>query len=242
MTAIDVHASLAGLEGLEEDARGLSSLARALQGSEILKIAYAVRALASEGHDVLNLTVGDFNSSAFPIPSALRDGVTAALADGHSNYPPATGVVECRQAIRDLVERRLGLNYPLDSVLVVNGARPAICGTYLALLDKGEKVVFGVPSWNNPYYCTMVGAKGVAIPTGAEHNFFPRAEDIEPHLHDARLLCLNSPLNPTGTVIDPEALAQIGRMVLEENRRRQRNADRPLYVLFDQVYWLLVTS
>ncbi|MEL7368433.1 MAG: aminotransferase class I/II-fold pyridoxal phosphate-dependent enzyme [Myxococcota bacterium] len=240
MTAIDVHASLAGLEGLQEEDRGLSTLARALQGSEILKIAYAVRALASEGHDVLNLTVGDFNSSAFPIPSKLRDGITTALADGHSNYPPATGVLECRQAIRDLIERRLGLNYPVDAVLVVNGARPAICGAYLALLDEGEKVVFGVPSWNNHYYCTMVGAQSVAVPTRADHNFFPRVEDIEPHLADARLLCLNSPLNPTGTVIDPDELARIGRMVLDENRRRQDTGQRPLYVLFDQVYWLLV--
>ena len=240
MTAIDLHGALGSLEGLSPEARGLSSMARSLQGSEILQIAYAVRAMVAEGRDILNLTVGDFNSKAFPIPDALRDGVTAALADGHSNYPPANGVVECREAIRSMLERRLGLRYPLESILVVNGARPAICGTYQALIDEGEKVVYGVPSWNNHYYVTMVRANGVALPTTAERNFFPRVEDIEPHLKDARLLCLNSPQNPTGTVIDPNELARIAHGVLDENRRRAKEGRRPLYLLFDQVYWLLV--
>ena len=240
MTVIDVREPLRTLEGTTEDQRGLSDLALSLEGSEILKIAYAVRARAAEGQDILNLTVGDFSSEAFPIPESLRDGVTEALADGHTNYPPANGVVECRQAIRDMVERRLNLAYPLESILVVNGARPAICGTYQALVNRGEKVVYGVPSWNNHYYCTMVGANAVALPTTPERNFFPRVEDIEPHLKDARLLCLNSPQNPTGTVIDPEELARIAQGVLEENHRRERAGLRPLYVLFDQVYWLLV--
>ena len=237
---IDLHGSLSAIEGHSPQTRGLSTLARSLEGSEILQIAYAVRERAAQGHDVLNLTVGDFNSAAFPIPGDLRDGITAALAAGHSNYPPANGVVECRQAIRDMVERRIGLSYPLSSILVTNGARPAICGAYLALIDEGEKVVYGVPSWNNHYYCTMVGADGVALPTRPDRNFFPRVEDIEPHLGDARLLCLNSPQNPTGTVIDPDELAHISRRVLEENHRRAREGRRPLYVLYDQVYWMLV--
>ena len=240
MTVVDLHGPIGELDQVSPETRGLSDLACSLQGSEILRIAYSVRALVQQGRDILNLTVGDFNSAAFPIPAVLRDGVANALAAGHSNYPPANGVVECRQAIRDMVERRLGLRYPLDSVLVVNGARPAICGTYQALINEGEKVVYGVPSWNNHYYCTMVGAKAVALPTSAERNFFPRVEDIEPHLADARLLCLNSPQNPTGTVIDPAELARIARGVVEENRRRTAVGRRPLYVLYDQVYWMLV--
>ena len=237
---VDVHSALEAIDGAKAEERGLSTLARSLEGSEILKIAYAVRERANQGYDVLNLTVGDFNSQAFPIPTDLRRGVTTALEEGHSNYPPANGVLECRQAIRDMLERRLGLNYPVSSILVVNGARPAICGAYQALIDPGEKVVFGVPSWNNHYYCTMVNATAVQLPTTADRNFFPRVEDIEPHLGDARLLCLNSPQNPSGTVIDPDELARIARGVLEENRRRAREGRRPLYVLFDQVYWMLV--
>ncbi len=240
MTVVDASSALQDIEAASPKGRGLSRLARSLQGSEILKIAYEVRGMAEGGHDVLNLTVGDFNSAAFPIPNMLREGVATALANGHSNYPPANGVIELRHAIRDMLERRMGLRYPLESILVVNGARPAICGAYQALIDRGEKVVYGVPSWNNHYYCTMVGAAGVPIPTSPDRNFFPRAEDIEPHLADARLLCLNSPQNPTGTVIDPDELARISRGVLDENRRRARDGRRPLYLLFDQVYWLLV--
>ena len=240
MSVVDVVGHLEALDTVEPQARGLSDLALSLEGSEILKIAYAVRARAAEGHDVLNLTVGDFNSHAFPIPDKLRAGIATALAEGHSNYPPANGVIELRRAIRDMFERRLGLRYPVESVLVVNGARPAVCGAYQALIDRGEKVVYGVPSWNNHHYCTMVGAHGVALPTTPDGNFFPSLGDLEPHLSDARLICLNSPQNPTGTVIEADALSEICTAVMTENRRREREGRRPLYLLFDQVYWLLV--
>ena len=120
-----------------------------LVGSAILRIAGEVRAKIEAGEDVLNLTVGDFASSEFPIPDMLRDGVTTALAEGHSNYPPATGVMACREAVRDLYARRLGLEYPVESVLLAGGARPFIAGAYLALVNPGDKVVYPVPSWNS---------------------------------------------------------------------------------------------
>jgi aspartate aminotransferase len=79
----------------------------------------------------------------------------------------------------------------------------------------------------------------VEIPVGAATNFFPTAEDLRPHLAEARLLCLNSPLNPTGTAIDREELRRIAQLVVDENERRKATGARPLYFVFDQVYWNL---
>jgi aspartate aminotransferase len=98
--------------------------------------------------------------------------------------------------------------------------------------------VFGVPSWNNDYYCEIVGAKAVMLDCDASTSFQPTADQLRPHVRDARLIALNSPLNPTGTLFDAATLAGICDLVLEENARRG-DAERPLYVMYDQVYWML---
>jgi aspartate aminotransferase len=95
-----------------------------------------------------------------------------------------------------------------------------------------------VPSWNNNHYCHLAGAMGMAVPCAREDAFLPTRERLEDAVRDARLLALNSPVNPTGTAFDADTLADICDLVLEENRRRA-GRDRPLYVMYDQVYWML---
>ena len=239
MTPIDVTDRLAEAAQREPERRGLSTVARSLIGSEILRIAYEVHAMIEAGKDVLDLTVGDFSSAEFPIPDSLRDAIVAALKDGHTNYPPANGVRDCREAVQQLFESRLGLRYPLESVLIAGGARPMIAGTYLSLIDPGEHVVYGLPSWNNNHYCVMVGARAIELETDASSRFFPRAEELEPHLEKARVVCINTPQNPTGTVIEAGELAKISRLIVQENERRIASGRRALYLMFDHVYWLL---
>jgi aspartate aminotransferase len=238
-SALDVGRISARLEGQTAEARGIGSMARKLIGSEILKIAGEIRELVASGAEVLNLTVGDFSSKEFPIPEELAAGITQAVADGHTNYPPAEGVRECREAVRDLFRRRLGLAYPLESILVAGGARPMIATTYLALVNPGDRVVYNVPSWNNNHYCTLSGAEAVEVVTQPQHGFLPTAADLAPHLDRAKLICLNTPQNPTGTVMSAGELGAIARLVVDENRRREASGATPVYLMFDQVYWWL---
>jgi len=237
--SLDVSPHLEAALAQSQDARGISSMAQGLVGSPILTIAGQVKAKIAAGEDVLNLTVGDFSPTEFPIPTQLRDGNIAALQDGQSNYPPATGVVQCRQAVQGLFSRHMGLDYPLDCILIAGGARPMIAGSYLALINPGDKVVFGLPSWNNSYYCNITGAEPVALPTTPDNRFFVRNEDLLPHLADARMLVLNTPQNPTGTVMEAEVLKDICEAVVAENQRRANSGRPALYVVFDQIYWLL---
>src|SRR3954469_14605528 len=124
------------LSGEAADA-GLSTLARGVVGSEILKIAGEIRAMKGRGDAICNLTVGDFDPAYFPIPVELLEGTRAALQEGHTNYPPSDGVLVLREALVRLYERELGLKYPVESVLVAGGARPLLYGAYRALIDPG---------------------------------------------------------------------------------------------------------
>jgi aspartate aminotransferase len=228
------------LEGAKgRSALGLTGLAKNLVRSEILTIAYEVRDRIAQGRELCNLTVGDFASREFPLPRVLLDGLKHALDAGHTNYPPANGVPELRTAVRSFYGRRAGLDYPLDSVLVASGARPLIYAAYLSLVEQGDVVLYGTPSWNNDHYAYLTGARAVEIRGRADEGFMPTVDDYKPHLRDARILFFNTPLNPTGTMITREKLSHICEAVLEENVRREREGERPLFVIYDQVYWMI---
>src|SRR5689334_19337096 len=154
----------------------LSRLANDIHGSAILQIAADVRALKAQGEQIIDLTVGDFSSKQFPIPKELEDGVVDALRAGESTYPPSIGLESLRQAVRAFYKKRLGFDFPLESVLITSGARPAIYAVYRALVDAGDRVVFGVPSWNNDYYCTIVGAEAVMLDCDSSTRFLPTAK------------------------------------------------------------------
>ncbi|RFP66531.1 aminotransferase class I/II-fold pyridoxal phosphate-dependent enzyme [Hymenobacter lapidiphilus] len=213
-------------------------MAAGLIGSEIIKIGNEVNDMIRQGEQICNLTIGDFDPAEYPIPTELKAGIMAAYEAGQTNYPPANGMAGLREAAAAFTASRLGLEYAAADFLVAGGSRPLIYATYLALVDPGDRVVFPVPSWNNNHYCHLSGAEAVMVETRAENNFMPTAADLAPHLAGATMLALCSPLNPTGTVFSREDLEAICDLVLAENQRRGPN-EKPLYLLYDQIYWLL---
>ena len=216
----------------------LSRLAQGMQGSQILRIGAEVRELIASGRPVCNLTVGDFAPPQFPVPERLASGIAKQLKAGQTNYPPSNGLPELRKAVVAFYEQWLGLDVPLDGVLICAGGRPVIYGAYHALVNAGDRVVYPTPSWSNEYYTPMIGATSVEVPCGRETGFLPTAASLEPALRGARMLVLNSPMNPAGTMFSEAQLAGICDAVLSENARRAPG-ERPLFVLFDQMYWML---
>ncbi len=211
-----------------------------LKGSSILAIAGEVKALQAEGRTIHNLTIGDFDPSVFPVPQGLVDGIKAQLDAGATNYPPAVGVQELRDAVTTLYRRELGLDFPADSVIVGSGARPPIFAAFRAIVEPGDTVVFPVPSWNVEHYVALNGGVGVRLVTRPEDGFMPTAEQLAPHLATARLLVINSPQNPSGSVIDEALLGGLCDAILTENARRREAGERPLMLMYDAVYWQLV--
>lgn len=217
----------------------LSRMASRLKGSEILRIAADIRVMMAEGREICNLTVGDFSPSQFRIPQLLEDSIKEALTKGETNYPPVDGLMELKKGVRGFYRDRLDLDYPLDSIVITSGSRPGIYATYATLIDPGDIVVYPVPSWNNNHYCHTVGALGRPVVCGQRTGFLPTRTLLENAVNGARLIALNSPLNPTGTAYSKRALEEICDLVLEENEGRRRLSKRPLYVMYDQVYWML---
>ena len=228
----------AGRERGDPSAR-LGTMAGKLKGSEILKIAASIRAMVKSGVDICNLTVGDFSPAQFRVPGLLADGIRAALERGETNYPPSIGVPQLREAVQRFYARELGLEYPLESIAIASGARPLIYGTYRTLIDPGDKVVYPVPSWNNNHYSTLLKATPVEVRCGPEKRFLPTPDALLKELPGARLVCMNSPLNPTGTAITREALTGISEAIVAENRGREQRGEKPVYLLYDHIYWML---
>lgn len=216
----------------------ISKLANTLEGSEIIKIAGEINELKRKGEQIANLTIGDFDSNIYPIPAELRDGIIEAYQANQTNYPPAEGVAVLRENISAFLKERYALEYNSKQILVAGGSRPLIYGTYMALIDPGDKVIYPTPSWNNNHYCSFTGASQVAVKTSADNNFMPTANDIKPHLKGATLLALCSPLNPTGTMFAKKDLEEICDLVLAENKSRGSD-EKPLYIMYDQIYSLL---
>ncbi|MGI9310319.1 MAG: pyridoxal phosphate-dependent aminotransferase [bacterium] len=225
----------------DADAHALSRFAASIKPSPILTFAAEINARKQRGETLHNLTVGDFDASIFPIPERLRDCVVAAYRDDQTNYPGIAGMSVLRRAAADWSNRAFGLDCAEDEIAIASGARPIIYALYRAVVDAGERVVYPVPSWNNATYAAMLGAEAVAVETCAEQHFMPTAEALAPHLPGASLLALCAPQNPTGTLFEANNLRAICDLVVDENRRREnaRSPQKPLYVMFDQVYWAL---
>jgi aspartate aminotransferase len=216
----------------------LSHLSETLIGSEIVKLGGEIREKIRQGQRIYNFTVGDFDPAIFPIPKELENEIIEAYRDHFTNYPAAEGNLDLREAITVFLKEMEGLDYGPNEILVASGGRPLIYAVFRSICDKGDKVIYAVPSWNNNHYTHFVGGQHVEVEAKLENNFMPSAADIRPHVKDATLIALCSPQNPTGTTFRKGELEAICDLVLEENKRRGEG-EKKLYLMYDQMYWHL---
>jgi aspartate aminotransferase len=216
----------------------LSYLSETLIGSEIVKLGGEIKEKIRQGARIYNFTVGDFDPAIFPIPKELEDAIIDAYRKHFTNYPAAEGNLDLREAVHKFIKDEEGLDYGTNEILIASGGRPLIYAVFRAVCDKGDKIIYAVPSWNNNHYTHFVGGQHIVIEAKAENNFMPTAEDLRPYIQEATLISLCSPQNPTGTTFRKQELEAICDMVLEENKRRG-DSEKKLYVMYDQMYWHL---
>jgi len=187
----------------------------------------------------LALKTGSINlGQGFPDtdgPEEIREAAVRALRDGRGNqYPPGPGVPELRTAIAAHQERRYGLSYDPDAeVLVTAGATEAIAAALLALVEPGDEVIALEPYYDS-YAACIAMAGGTRVPVTLrphEGAFRLDLDELRAAVTDrTRLLLINTPHNPTGTVLTREELAAIAELAVE----------RDLLVITDEVYEHLV--
>ncbi len=216
----------------------LSHLAETLVGSEIVRLGNDISNRIGRGEKIYNYTIGDFDPGIFPIPQDLEDLIVKAYRDKRTNYPPADGILKLRAGVSEFIKDSEGIEYGTNEILIASGGRPLIYAVFRTLVDKGDKVIYAVPSWNNNHYVHINEAQHCVIKTEAENDFMPTAADIAPHISGATLLCLCTPQNPTGTTLGKEEMEKICDLVLAENAKRKPE-EKKLYVMFDQMYFKL---
>lgn len=216
-----------------------SQLSENLKGSEIIKIAGEVRAMQAKGEKIYNLTIGDFDSKIFPIPTKLKDLIVENYQADLTNYPAGNGEASLRQNVSKFLNQHLGLDYNENEILIAGGARPLIYAVYQTILDVNDTVVYPAPSWNNDAYTYLARNKEISIEVKPENKFMPTAEELALHMQKANLVAVCSPLNPTGTTFEKAELEKICDLILAENVRRKELELKPLYLLYDQIYWQL---
>ena len=216
----------------------LSQLAESLVGSEIVKLGNEISRRIQQGEKIYNYTIGDFDPAIFPIPALLEEEIINCYKQKYTNYPPADGLLELRQAISQFIGEHESIHYSPAEIQVASGGRPLIYALFKTIVDTHDKVIYAVPSWNNNHYTSMNHGYHCTIETYPENNFMPSVADIAQHIDGAMLLCLCTPQNPTGTTMTKETLEGICDLILEENKKRTGRTKK-LYLMFDQMYALL---
>ncbi|MFF7180050.1 pyridoxal phosphate-dependent aminotransferase [Streptomyces sp. NPDC008121] len=168
-------------------------------------------------------------------PEEIREAAVRALRDGRGNqYPPGPGVPELRSAVAEHQLRRYGLEYDPDAeVLVTAGATEAIAAALLALVEPGDEVIALEPYYDS-YAACIAMAGGTRVPVTlrpSEGRFVLDLDELRAAVTDrTRLILLNTPHNPTGTVLTRAELAAVAELAVE----------RDLLVVTDEVYEHLV--
>jgi len=216
----------------------LSQFAESLIGSEIVKLGNEISKRVQLGEKIYNYTIGDFDPEIFPIPALLEEEIINCYKQKYTNYPPADGILELRNAISKFIEEHESIHYSPAEIQIASGGRPLIYAVFKTIVDSDDKVIYAVPSWNNNHYTAMNHGRHCTIDAYPENNFMPSVADIKQHIDGATLLCLCTPQNPTGTTMSKETMEGICDLIIEENKKRDGKTKK-LYLMFDQMYSLL---
>src|SRR6201981_2576188 len=207
----------------------ISERAAQLTPSLTLSIDSKAKAMKAEGIDVCGFGAGEPD---FDTPEHIKRAAIEALEAGFTKYTPNAGIPELRQAIADKLAADNGLSYRATQVIVSNGAKHACYNAILATCQPGDEVIIPAPYWvSYPDMVRLVGADPVIVPTSERNAWKMRPEDFENAMTPrTKMLIMNSPGNPTGSVYTREELEAIVNVAAEED----------IYVLSDEIYEKLV--
>ena len=181
------------------------------------------------GGDVIDLTLGDPD---MPPPANVRAAACAAIEACHTRYSQNAGLAETREAIARFQRERYGRDVEAVDVIVTVGAMGSIFQQLFSLVEPGDEVIVPAPYWVNYVEVTkLCGAVPVIVPAREENGFSVTAEQIAAAITPrTRVIVVNSPNNPTGRILRPDAVRAIAALA----------AERDIFVISDEVYRSLI--
>ncbi len=207
----------------------LSKKAQQIQPSITLAITAKAKKMKADGIDVIGFGAGepDFNT-----PENIQNAAINAIRQGFTKYTPASGIMELKEAIVDKFNKDNNLNYKTTQIIVSSGAKQSLSNAFLATLNPGDEVIVPVPYWvSYPELIKLADGVPVFVETSEESGFKYDIEDLRSAITEkTKMILLNSPNNPTGTVYTKEELVAIADLAKEKNT----------LILSDEIYEKLI--
>ncbi len=177
----------------------------------VMDILEAAHKLEAAGHNVIHLEIGEPD---FDTPECVKEAANKALADGETHYTHSLGLLELREAICADFATRYGVTVEPDRVIVTQGTSPAMLLLFSTVLDDGDQVILSDPAYAcYDNFIRFAGACPARVPVSEDDHFQFRPEAIEQAMAGgAKAILLNSPANPTGTLLSAERMDKIARM------------------------------
>jgi aspartate aminotransferase len=207
----------------------ISKLAAAVQPSATMAAAAKARQLKAEGVHVFDFSLGEPD---FPTPEHICAAAVTAMQKGHTHYTPANGTAELRAAVARSYQKTYGVRYAPEQVLISDGAKHSLHNALAATVGPGDEVIIPTPYWvSYSDLVQMTGASFRLVETRLEDGFKMSPEQLRAAVTPrSKMLMLNSPSNPTGSVYTRRELEALADVVLEKN----------LAVISDEIYERLV--
>ncbi len=179
-----------------------------VSASATLKVAAEAERLRRAGVNVVDFSAGEPD---FPTPDHVKAAAKAAIDANFTRYTVAAGIPELRDAIAARYKRDYGIEVATNEVLLTNGGKQALLNAALALVDPGDEVITHSPYWPTiPEQVKLVGGTPVIVPTSPKDGFTIHADGIVKAITPkTKAIIINSPCNPTGALIEEDALRQI---------------------------------
>ena len=190
----------------------LSSAVQRIKESPTLAVTAKASLLKSQGIDIIGLAAGEPD---FDTPEFIKQGAIQAINDGKTKYTPVGGIPSLKNAIVDKFKNDNGLDYKAEEIVVGVGGKQCIFNLCLSVLDAGDEVVIPAPYWvSYEDIAVLTGAEAKIISTTIEDNFKITAEQLDTALTEkTKLVFLNSPSNPTGSVYTKEELVKLATVL-----------------------------
>ena len=207
----------------------ISTRAAQLTPSLTLSIDSKAKTMKAEGIDVRGFGAGEPD---FDTPDHIKAAAIAALEAGFTKYTPSGGLPELRQAIAEKLEADNQLKYRPSQVVVSSGAKHSCYNAILATCQAGDEVLIPAPYWvSYPDMVRLAGAEPIIVPTTERNGWKLRASDFENAMTPrTKMIILNSPGNPSGSIYSREELEALIEVAAEED----------IYILSDEIYEKLI--
>jgi aspartate/methionine/tyrosine aminotransferase len=203
----------------------ISKKSSAIEPFLVMEVMEKAAEMERRGEHVIHLEVGELD---FDTPQCIKDAAFEAISSGKTRYTHSLGLVELREAIAEYYRGRYNVTVRPEQILVTSGTSPAMLLACFALLEKGDNIVLPDPHYAcYPNFILLADGVPRYVNVFEEDGFHYRPEDVARKIGKrTRAILVNSPANPTGTVLDPERMQALGRL--------------SPYIISDEIYHGLV--